>query len=1127
MNRLKATAILILVLTGVGVNAQETYFGKNKVRYKDFSWSYIQTRHFDIHFYADAYPTAKFAATVLESSYVEISRELCYKIQRRVPVFLYNSHNDFQQTNILPSLIAEGTGGFTEVFKNRVVTPFNGSYEDFRHVLHHELTHALTFDMLYGNAFSALVSRRRLFRMPLWLAEGFAEYSSRHGWDAQSDMWVRDATINGYLVPLEYLTGYNAYREGQALIKYIADKYGEAKVADIFRKGKIYLSINKALKKSIGVDQEKLWEEFSREMKRRYWPEIALRKEAEEIGTKLTKARKDGSYFNERPVFSPEGDKIAIFTDGSDFTELVLISADDGKILDRLVKSSRSGDLESLHSYVSGASFSPDGTKLVFVAKSNGKESLFFYDLLRKRVYKKKRFDFSNLMSPAWSPDGDKIAFSALRGNERDLFVYYPDSDRLERLMNDRYDDADPTWYPESDAILFSSDRPHPQSPVCDGKDHPYVRQGAFMPGDFVYGSYNLARIDLSSLEITPVDVGPGANTSPDVSPDGSKIAFISGRNGIDNIYVAYTDSDRVYPVTDILSGILYLSWSPDGKKLAFQAFNKGAYDIFVMDDLVPVGDDGVLHATAFARGDDGLVSLGRPSKSEVADSSVDTSTVSDALPADLSSTDTEADAMIDPQTSEPPLDSTIDVSVVAEPDSLLSVAAQPLDSTTDAGATAVADTSESADDDVITESGIYDEEYVHVSHRTDDPLDPYMRDVIGDSTDSRKIKPMEEPSSFDSIAPPSPTGDYDVRPYKVKFTPDYVGGGFGYDTFFGLRGQTVFLFSDYLGNHQILIATDLVNTIDQSNILAYYVNSQHRINYGLGLFHSKNFYLDADDHLFSDRFYGFQLFASRPFSTFSRLELTTSQFFIDREYYDFDDFRSNRGAKVSTASVSYVTDNIIWGLTGPLNGRRAKLTLGGGVNLIGSDTVQFHSAEFDYRKYLHFGNLYSLAFRVTGGASDGRTPKTYFLGGTTNWIGNTTLDAKVYEVENLYFADVVTPLRGIDYYSLSGDRYGLINLEFRYPMIDYFAMRFPLALTISRVGGAIFLDMGAAWEGNNFKGGTSEGGNRLVDIKTGFGFGMRANLGFILLRYDMAWSTDFYSVSEKPDYYFSMGADF
>jgi outer membrane protein assembly factor BamA len=200
---------------------------------------------------------------------------------------------------------------------------------------------------------------------------------------------------------------------------------------------------------------------------------------------------------------------------------------------------------------------------------------------------------------------------------------------------------------------------------------------------------------------------------------------------------------------------------------------------------------------------------------------------------------------------------------------------------------------------------------------------------------------------------------------------------------------------------------------------------------------------------------------------------------------------------------------------------------LGGGVNLFDSDDVDFYSAEFDFRRYWHYGNLYSLAVRVTGGASLGRTPKTYFLGGTTNWIGNTTLDAKVYEVENLYFADVVTPLRGVDYYSLSGDRYGLINLEFRYPMIDYFIMRFPLAIAISRVGGAIFLDMGAAWEGSEFKGGTSEGGSRLVDIKTGFGFGMRANLGFILLRYDMAWSTDFYNVSDKPSYYFSMGADF
>ena len=164
----------------------------------------------------------------------------------------------------------------------------------------------------------------------------------------------------------------------------------------------------------------------------------------------------------------------------------------------------------------------------------------------------------------------------------------------------------------------------------------------------------------------------------------------------------------------------------------------------------------------------------------------------------------------------------------------------------------------------------------------------------------------------------------------------------------------------------------------------------------------------------------------------------------------------------------------------------------------------------------------------MSGAASFGSTPKHYFLGGTTNWIGNRTLDARVYEVENLYFADVVTPLRGVPYYEISGDRYGLVNLEFRFPLIDYFAMRFPLRMTIARVQGAMFFDIGSAWFGSNFKGGTSQGGNsRLKDLRSGFGFGMRANLGFLLLRYDLAWSTDFSSVAPHTTSYFSFGADF
>ena len=55
MKRLIPITVVLLAVIAGNVLSQETFFGKNKVRYKNFDWKYIQTRHFDIHFYEDAY----------------------------------------------------------------------------------------------------------------------------------------------------------------------------------------------------------------------------------------------------------------------------------------------------------------------------------------------------------------------------------------------------------------------------------------------------------------------------------------------------------------------------------------------------------------------------------------------------------------------------------------------------------------------------------------------------------------------------------------------------------------------------------------------------------------------------------------------------------------------------------------------------------------------------------------------------------------------------------------------------------------------------------------------------------------------------------------------------------------
>ena len=76
-------------------------FGKNKVQYRDFDWSYIQTHHFDIYFYGGEQSLAEFTSDVAEEAYEQISKHLSWDLRKRVSILVYNSHNEFQQTNVV------------------------------------------------------------------------------------------------------------------------------------------------------------------------------------------------------------------------------------------------------------------------------------------------------------------------------------------------------------------------------------------------------------------------------------------------------------------------------------------------------------------------------------------------------------------------------------------------------------------------------------------------------------------------------------------------------------------------------------------------------------------------------------------------------------------------------------------------------------------------------------------------------------------------------------------------------------------------------------------------------------------------------------------------------------------
>ena len=89
----------------------------------------------------------------------------------------------------------EGIGGVTELYKNRVVIPFDGSLIEFRDVLHQELLHAFINDCVNGGSLRKKITNSVQYNIPHWMNEGLAEYSANH-WDANSDMWMRDITVN-------------------------------------------------------------------------------------------------------------------------------------------------------------------------------------------------------------------------------------------------------------------------------------------------------------------------------------------------------------------------------------------------------------------------------------------------------------------------------------------------------------------------------------------------------------------------------------------------------------------------------------------------------------------------------------------------------------------------------------------------------------------------------------------------------------------------------------------------------------------------------------------------------------------------------------------------------------------
>ncbi|MEJ2545268.1 MAG: peptidase MA family metallohydrolase, partial [Calditrichaceae bacterium] len=572
-NKLRLDILLIFILLFILASSLPAqYFGQNKVQYKDFKWHYIRSEHFDVYFYPGGYQIATFTANEAESSYVKLKEDFKFEITDRVSIILYQSHNDFQQTNVVDLYLVEGIGGVTELYKNRVVIPFEGSLSQLRHVLHHELVHAVMNDMLYGGSVQSLISGQ-VAQVPTWFAEGMAEYFSLT-WDTRLDMVVRDATISGYMPPIEYLSYYLAYQGGASVFRYIAEKYGRQKISEILHKIKGSFKFEGAFKSALGIKMDELTEDWQKDLRKKYWPDIVSRKETSEIARAITDHKKWENYINLSPALSPTGDKMVFLSDKDGKQSVYLMDVLDNKIIRKLVEGQTSVDFEELHWLSPGMDWSPDGKKITLSAKAGDQDALYIIDVETDDIDQYK-FDLDGIFSAAWSPKGDKIAFVGNLDGQSDIYVFKIDEDSLVQITDDRFSDSYPAWNNDGESIAFVSDR------------GPYLSKNQ-LPEDFNLNSHNYENSDLyivnySSKQISRITDTYYRESDPVFSPDGKKLLYVSEKSGISNIYILDMDSSKSYPVTNLLTGAFQLSLDKDGKTLAFVSFLEGGWDVYTL----------------------------------------------------------------------------------------------------------------------------------------------------------------------------------------------------------------------------------------------------------------------------------------------------------------------------------------------------------------------------------------------------------------------------------------------------------------------------------------------------------------------------------------------------------------
>ena len=207
---------------------------------------------------------------------------------------------------------------------------------------------------------------------------------------------------------------------------------------------------------------------------------------------------------------------------------------------------------------------------------------------------------------PSWSPDERRIVFQSHRDGDSEIYVMNADGSGLTRLTDNEAWDWVPSWSPDGRRIAFMSGG-EIYVMNADGSGQTRLTDNEASDGSpswspdgrrIVFSSNrddpdpddddrisNIYAMNADGSGQTRLTYNEGWDGAPSWSPDGRRIAFQSDRDGGDSeIYVMNADGSGVRRLTDNDARDSAPSWSPDGRRIAFHSSRDGNYEIYVMN---------------------------------------------------------------------------------------------------------------------------------------------------------------------------------------------------------------------------------------------------------------------------------------------------------------------------------------------------------------------------------------------------------------------------------------------------------------------------------------------------------------------------------------------------------------